>query len=86
MYSSYDAESHHNEAIQAEKLDFMKTVIKTPIGWAEILVLLSESELNFRAEGLLLLAPSKTDTEHTLTRSFLNLYLNSSVAPFFSSI
>ncbi|GMF16685.1 unnamed protein product [Phytophthora lilii] len=75
-----------NGAIQAEKLHFLRKFEEenqTLVSWADIMVLPTKRELQFRTEGLVLLAPSKTDPKRAcVSRSFLKLYLDSNSTRF----
>lgn len=65
--------------ISAEKIHFMRKYQgsdQTLLTWADIMVLPTKRELRFRAEGIILLAPSEENPQTSVSRSFLKLYLD----------
>ncbi|KAK1929530.1 hypothetical protein P3T76_014928 [Phytophthora citrophthora] len=66
-------------AISAEKLHFLRKYQdsdQTLLTWADIMVLPTKKELRFRTEGMILLAPSDEDSQASISRSLLKLYLD----------
>ncbi|KAG7389674.1 hypothetical protein PHYPSEUDO_009835 [Phytophthora pseudosyringae] len=66
-------------SITAEKLHFVRKyqdADRTLLTWADIMVLPAKRDFQFRTEGMILLAPSRTNPEQTVSRSYLKLYLD----------
>ncbi|ETI41225.1 hypothetical protein L915_13203 [Phytophthora nicotianae] len=65
--------------IAAEKLHFLRKYQNEDemvLTWADIMVLPTKRELQFRTEGIIVLSPSTTKPDQTTCRSFLKLYLD----------